>query len=153
VRERIAQQEQHAIGVERLLENVEGAELRGLHRRLNRGVAADHHDHGRRVGGAQPSQRLDAIDAGHLDVEKDQMRAEAVVLAQPIESVRHGVNRVAFVLEQLPERLANAGFVIDDENATRFHGGRHGVASSARYAVMRSLRMRMSPMAGGSSTG
>jgi hypothetical protein len=58
---------------------------------------------------AQPSQRLDAVDAGHLHVEKDQMRAEAVVLAQPIESARHGLHRVAFVLEQLPERLANAG--------------------------------------------
>ena len=120
VLERVARQQEHAVAVERLLEEVVRALLGRLDRRLDRAVARDHDDG--QVGAAldDVAQDLHAVAAGHLDVEED----EADVLAridgrQPGGAVL-GQHRVDLrALQRHPQRLAHARVVVDDES---FHG-------------------------------
>ena len=61
---------QDVLGRERLLEEVVGPGVHGLHRRLHVAVARDD-DHGRRdPARAELRERLEAVLAGHLDVEE-----------------------------------------------------------------------------------
>jgi hypothetical protein len=124
--ERVLEEEEHAVGVERLLEEVVGAGLGGFDGRLDRAVAGDHDDRGARVELAQAPEGVEAVHPGHLDVEEDEVRAEAVVLRDAFGGARGGADLVAFVLEELAECGADAGFVVDDEDASGGGGG-HGV--------------------------
>jgi hypothetical protein len=87
VLERVAQQHQDAVGVERLLEDVVGAELGRLDGRLDRRVPADHDDGRSRVVLAEQLQRLEPVHAGHLDVEEDEVRLELLVQHDPLRRV------------------------------------------------------------------
>ena len=68
--EGVAQHEEHAVALERLLHEVERAETGGLDRGRDRAVAGDH-DH-RQLGLALPQlgQDLEPVHARHLDVEQ-----------------------------------------------------------------------------------
>ncbi len=118
VLERIAQQHQHAIGVERLLEDVVRAELRGFHRRLDRGVAADHHHRGGGISLPQALEHLEPVEPRHLHVEEDQLRTEAVVLRDAFGAAARGLHLEALIFEQLAEGLTDSRFVVNDEDAT-----------------------------------
>src|SRR2546427_10262850 len=79
--------EQDAVGVERLLQEIVRAQLGRLDRGLDRSMTGDHHDLRVRVELAQLSQRLEAVHALHLDVQKDQMGPELGVALQDRKSV------------------------------------------------------------------
>ena len=115
--ERVAQRDQNAIGVERLLENVVGAELRRLDRGLDGRVAADHHDD--RARDRCSRMRLSASSPSmprHLHVHEDEIRVPLLVLGDRVDRVRDRAHLVAVVLEQLAERGANPLLVVDDED-------------------------------------
>ncbi len=63
LRQRVPQRDQQAVGVERLLQEVEGAALGRLHRRGDGAVPRDHHHERRRVLLPQAGERLEAVDA------------------------------------------------------------------------------------------
>ena len=123
VRERIAQREENAIRVERLLENVVGAVLCRFDGGLDGRVTTDHHHDGAGVLLLQLAQRLEPVDARHLHVHEDEVRPEPRVLGEPVDRVRDGAHLVALELEKLAERGANPLLVVDDEDAAA-----HGVA-------------------------
>jgi hypothetical protein len=97
----VAQQEEHAVGVERLLEEVVRARLGGLDRGLDRAVAAHHHHERRRVGLPQALERVEAVHAGHLHVHEHEVRTEPLVLGEPLGGARRDAHLVALVLEEL----------------------------------------------------
>jgi len=65
--------EEHLLERERLLHEVVGAELGRLDRRLDGGVAGDHHHRRLRAPLLDLGQGLQPVHAGHPDVEKDQI--------------------------------------------------------------------------------
>ena len=63
--------DEQLVDVERLGDVVEGAELHGAHRRLHR-LGRGQHDHLRhRAGGPHALEHFEAVEAGHQDVEQD----------------------------------------------------------------------------------
>jgi len=79
-------------------------------------VAGDHDDLGSRVEVAQPGQRLEPVEPGHLDVEEDEVWAELRVERDRLAAGGRYSDLEVLVLEHLLERLADAGFVVNDEN-------------------------------------
>ena len=116
VLERVAQRDLNAIGVERLLEKVVGAELRRFDGGLDGAVTADHHDDGGAVELANALERLESIDAAHLHIHEDEIRMPLLVLGDGVHGVRDGAHLVAVVLEQLAECGANPLLVVGDED-------------------------------------
>src|SRR5437588_8222635 len=92
--ERVPQRDENAIGVERLLENVVGAELRRFDRGLNGRMPTDHHDDRARVVRPDRLQRLDPVDARHLYVEKDEVRMPPLVFIESVHGGGNGTNLV-----------------------------------------------------------
>ena len=66
---------------------------------------------------AQPLEHLDAVHAGHLDVEQHQVRRLALGQREPLLAGRRAEELVAFVLERHPQRVADRRFVVDDQDA------------------------------------
>ena len=119
--ERVAQTHQHALAGERLLDEVERALLGGLDRGADRAVAGDDDDRQRLVHGAQPVEHLEAVHAGHLDVEQHEIGRLALGERQAFLAGRGADELVALVLEGHPQRIADRRFVVDDQDARFGH--------------------------------
>jgi hypothetical protein len=68
--------------------------------------------------GAGLAQQPDAVEAGHLQVGEDQVGREAPQLPQRLEAVPRGLGLVALLAEDLRERRARVGLVVDDQDST-----------------------------------
>ena len=68
----------------------------------------------------EPLQHLDAVHAGHLDVEEHQVGRLALGLRDAVLAGGRGQHLVALVLEDHLQRIADRGFVVDDQQS-RFH--------------------------------
>ena len=119
---RVADGEEEAVEVGRLLDKVEGAELRRLHRRLDRAVAGDHDDGELGELLAQGLQHLHPVALGHLHVEEDEVVAALAGLLQRGLPVGGLLHVEVLVLEDLAERPADARLVVYDQD-----GGHKGV--------------------------
>jgi hypothetical protein len=113
--ERVAQADQHAVAGERLLDEVEGALLRRFHRGADRAVPRHHHHRQRLVHVAEPLEHLDAVHAGHLDVEQHQVGSLAFGQRQPFLPGGGADELVAFVLERHLQRVADRRLVVDHQ--------------------------------------
>jgi hypothetical protein len=92
--ERVLDGDEQLVRRQRLLDEVVGAELGGLHGGLDGAVAA-HDDDGRLDAGvAGLAQHLEAVDVGHLDVEEREVVAPG---AQPLEPERPAARDVRVV--------------------------------------------------------
>jgi hypothetical protein len=80
----------------------------------------DDDDRQRLVRLADPLQRLEAVHARHLDVEKHEVRRFPLEDRQSFRSARGFLDIVAFVFENHPHRPADLRLVVDDQNAC-FH--------------------------------
>src|SRR5688500_3811986 len=98
VRERVADRDENPVRVERLLHDVVRAELGRFDGRLDRGVTADHYDRNRVVLLAHPLERLEAVHAGHLHVEENEMRLPLRERGQPVGRVGFRADLVTVVL-------------------------------------------------------
>src|SRR3569833_3459403 len=134
MRESVAQRYENAVRVERLLEDVVGAELRRFDGGLDRRVAADHHDDRALIMLLDLLERLHAVDAGHLHVEEDQVGPLLLIFGDAVDSIRDGSHLIAFELEQLAQGGANALLVVDDQDAPghRYRSSPRRVAPSVR---------------------
>ncbi len=74
-------------------------------------------DRQRLVHRAQPLEHLDAVHAGHLHVEQHEVGRLALGERQPFLAGRGAEELVALVLEGHPQRVADGGLVVDDEDA------------------------------------
>src|SRR6185312_10374031 len=126
----VAQREQDAVGVEGLFQEIVRAELGGLDRGLDRSMTRNHHDLRVRVELAQLPQRLEPVHPLHLHVQENEMGPELGVALQRLGSRSARPHLDLLVFEHLRQRLADALFVIDDQDASA-----HGWLRLRRYST------------------
>jgi len=121
--ERVPHRAEEALRIERLLLEVEGAELHGAHRHLDGGVAGEDDDgeaHGR------PSEALEAgkpVHAGEEHVEEEEVGR---ALGDRLESFLGRGQTLyvkTFILQETGERAADVRLVVDDEDRAPAHAG------------------------------
>jgi hypothetical protein len=108
----------------RLVDEVDRTQLEGLERGLapplrQRGA----HDHRHRVGAHQPGEKLEAIHAGHLDVQRQDVGAKALDhlpgldwIGRRADDLQPRVGR-----QHLPEHLPHQRRVVDHQHARLAH--------------------------------
>ena len=132
---------------QRLLDEVERAELRRAHGRLDAAVAGDHDDLRVDAPLAQPLERRQPVEPGQPDVEQDDVVGLPRHLLEARFAAVDGVDRVALVAQHAAERRAHARFVVDDQDGGHQCGGgklddrehravRRGVADLDAAAVL-----------------
>src|SRR5256885_9676119 len=114
VLERPRDREQRLLERERLLDEVVGAELGGLHGGLDRAVPGDHHDE--RVGAEalDLGKRLEAVHALHPDVEEGEVGRLVGDDPERVRTAADGGDAVALVLQDAAQGRLDRGLVVDD---------------------------------------
>src|SRR5208337_2243598 len=115
VREGVVDAVSDVVRVKGLGDIIVGAILEGCDGRLHTGVAGDDDHEHFGVDLAHAALELDAIGAGHLDVDEGQVKALRGHLGERIlGTLGHG-DAVAFLAKPLIERVADNQFVIDNQ--------------------------------------
>ena len=111
-------EDQQAVGVERLLNEVVGALLDGTNGRFNRAVTGHHDDRRVRDVLCVLFEQADAIRRRALkpDILKDQIRAGQTNLTTRFCVTVRGANTVAFIFQNPAEQHSDIGFIIYNEN-------------------------------------
>jgi hypothetical protein len=113
----LANRVEHVVLGERLLDEAECAEPPSLERRAGGAMSGHDHDRQRVVHAPETAQRFEPVHAGHLDVEKHQVRRFTLRCRQSLGS-RPGRDAVeAFIFENHPHRVADGNFIVDNKNA------------------------------------
>ena len=126
--ERAFDDQDQPIGLERLLDEIIGAELDRGHRGLDVAVAGNHHHRHVGVLLLEDFQQLQAVElrALHPDVEQHQMRPPRGDRGDRLVGIAREPRLVALVLENAGNEFANVVFVIDDQNVGG-HGSTRGL--------------------------
>ena len=103
--------------VPRLLDEVFRAGADGLDHVVDGAVGGDHDDRRLRLALVDLRQQLKAALAGQRKIEQHQVEVLQFQNAQPLLAVGGHLYRVALEREQHLERLADARFVVDDQDA------------------------------------
>ena len=112
----IADNEDRFLERERLLDEIEGAELDRADCGLDVAVARDQHHLRINLSFAQPRERRQAIHPRQPDVQDDQIDRTASDSLETRLTARHSLNGVAFITQHAAQRAAHARFVIHDED-------------------------------------
>ncbi len=110
-----------SLDLDRLGDEVEGAELERAHRGLDVAVGGDHgHRYGRRVA-LHPLHQLETVAVGQAHVREAQVVADLQQLRRA--SARSAVvsGRVSMPFEGHGQQLADIGLVVDDEDGGLAH--------------------------------
>jgi hypothetical protein len=84
------------------------------------GVTDGDHEHGQARGeGADAAQGFNAADAGHVDIEQDNVNGRGVKELQRLFTARGFKDLEAQLSERWPQGAANGGFIIDNKNTDR----------------------------------
>ena len=102
---------------ERLFDEVEGAQPRGVHRVGDGAVSGDHRHGQRLVHLADFGERFEPVHARHLDVEQHEIWPIALDERQAVRTGGGTDEPVALVLQNHPQRIADGGFVVNDQDA------------------------------------
>src|SRR5207248_11129616 len=116
--ERIPEHHQDSVGIERLFEDLVGAELRRFDGGANRGMPADHHYDRGWIELANFLERLHSVHACHLHIEEDEMGTPLLVFLYSISGVVDGSDFVSLELQQLSQRSANSLLIVDDQDSS-----------------------------------
>jgi hypothetical protein len=128
---------------DRLLEEIECADARGLDRGLDRPVARHHHHrHREQARGTPLAQQRDAVGVRHPDVEQDQRGLGARAVAAGLLRVLGDRDAIALVLQDLGQQLADADLIVDDQDFAQMDG--HGATPPTRE---RRVALMSSPVA------
>jgi hypothetical protein len=121
--ERVLDDEQEAIGRDRLLEEVERAEARRADRGVDRRVPAHHDD--RQIGAPLPEalEERDPVAVRQRDVEQGDVVALSRELLLGHLHPAGDVDRVALERQGLLQRRQDGALVVDDDDVTSGHVG------------------------------
>ena len=111
--ERVLQREQNFFAAQRLLQKIESARARRLHRVGDGAVARDHQHRRIDVVGSHPADQIDAAAVRQTDI--DQIGVGALRLRLGFGDARARRYGVAFALQNQPQRAADIFFVVDDQ--------------------------------------
>ena len=128
----LAEGEHDLVRAERLGEVVVGALFHGGERRLFAPVRAHHDDQRRAAALAVCTQEGDPAQLGHAHVAQDQVERLGERTVEGLLPIALCRDLVARIGEQQPEGLAEAGFVVHDEDPAH---GKCGVRSAAQCGV------------------
>ena len=126
--EGVAQHQEDAVGVERLLQEVVGAAARGLHGGLDGAVAADHHHQRGGVQLADAGERLQPVHPRHLHVHEREVGLELGVEGERLARARRGADLVVLVLQELGQDVPDPLLVVHHQDAC--HVSRRGSRDS-----------------------
>ena len=127
---------------QRLFQEVERAQLGGLHRRFDAPVARDDHHHGalRERDLLDARQHLHAVDARQPDIQEHQLEFAAGQGRQARFAALHGRDGVGFILQHAAQGLADVRFVVHHQDAPQLHdsiaAGRAPAPSAASASTM-----------------
>ena len=113
----VADQDQQFVDRERLFQEVVGAKLGGADRCLNGGVPGDHDDFGRRFEFADLLEDFQTVGSGQPNVEQDHVVAIALQTVKAGLATFRGRGGKSLIGEHAFKRLADAGFIVDNQNA------------------------------------
>jgi len=114
--QRLRDQQEEALGVDRFGEVIVGATLHRVDRRLDRAVAGEEHHGRRQASGLDGLDQLHAAEARHLEVRDHERDGPGLEVAERLEPVFGGDRPVPLALEQLAQRLARGRLVVHDQN-------------------------------------
>ena len=126
--DRAVDDQQQAVGLERLLDEIVGAVLDRRNGGVDGAVAADHDHRNRRVLVADYFQELEPVELAALkpDVEDDERRAALSHRVDRLGAVVRATSGMALILEDAGNQRADVAFVVDDEDVVT-----HDLQSSA----------------------
>jgi hypothetical protein len=131
-RQRTRDRRQQLLQADRLLEEIERADLGGVDRRLDRSVPRHHHHGHRELAAGRPlAQERHAIGVRHPDVEQHERGLLPLAIGTGFARVLGERDAIALVLQDLGQELADADFVVDDE---QFFGEGHFFLTQAATA-------------------
>ena len=143
--------------IERLGDEIEGAEFERAHGGFHVAVRGDHRDRHARGVLLHPLDQIQPVAVGQLHVGQTQI--EALGLEQPLRGARRlcAVRGVKIhALQRDGQELAEIGFVVDDQNGGLGHGchcslsGRVRRYSSQRCGSLNTIRNTLPPPVRGS---
>ena len=111
------------VRLERLREEVVGARLHRLERRVVRAVRAHHDDGQLRLEPLDLAEQREPVHAGHPHVGEDEVVLARGELAQRVRSAPDRAGLPAVIRQDHGEQVAHGGLVVDDEDAAERHGG------------------------------
>ena len=114
--DRVADDENGFFERQRLLDEVEGAQLDGSNGGLDVSVSRNHDDRRIHSPFVETRQRGQPVHAGKPDVEDDDVVWRARDAIEARFTGVDGIDRVAFVAQNAAERATDARFVVDDED-------------------------------------
>jgi hypothetical protein len=115
--EPLADRDEHAFAGKGFFDEVEGPEAGGVHRVGNGAMAGDHCDWDGLIDLADLREGFEPVHARHLDVEDDHVRCVALDRGNAFRTGGRSDEFVVFVFEDHPQRVADSGLVVDDQNA------------------------------------
>src|SRR5581483_4862496 len=144
--QRARRDQDQAVRLERLLDEVIGAALDCGDRGLDVAVARDHHDRQLGIVLLDLLEQLQAVELGALqpDVEEYQMRTAVGDLRQRGVAVARGARGKSLVVQDARDQLPNGGLVIDDQNVT-CHGTRPACQLPVAASIFVSLLVASAP--------
>ena len=143
--EELAHLDAQRVDLEGLGHEVGGAELHRLDGGRD-GARRREHQHRRRVVAlGQLAQEVDAGATGHHEIEQHGVGGTLVEQRKSRVDVARG-RHVELVLEQHPQRLADTGLIVDDEDVRHRRGGAYRSAARSEGAGS-SIRTEVSPLA------
>src|SRR5258706_5914527 len=113
--ERVANGKHGAIYLKRLLDEVERTQPRCSHGRFDAAVTADHYDRGLGIGGFQPLEGFDAVDARKPHVKKNTTEQTPLEECKTLLTRCCRLDRHAPVFEHARERAPDSFFILHDE--------------------------------------
>ena len=108
---------EQALQCNRLFQEIERADARRLDGRFDRAMARHHHHRHVELAARGPLlQQSNAIGVRHPDVKQNEVRARALADTARISRALGKRHLVPLVLQDLREELADADFIVDDED-------------------------------------
>ena len=115
--QRVFHRRQQLLQSDRLFQKSQGTDFGGLYRRINRGMATHHdHRHGEQTAGGPLLEQGDTIHIRHPNVQQDQIRHLGGAGGAGLRGILSQRDRMALVIEHLPEQVTNAMFIVNNQN-------------------------------------
>ena len=125
--QRADQRDQVVLHGERLGQVVDGAALQRLARGVDRGEGGHHHHLAARPDALRAPHQLEPVDPGHHEVREQHVEGAAQRSARRAASASESTPAAwPSSVERAPQRVAQAGLVVDDQDRARGAGPDHG---------------------------